>query len=67
MSEEKIMDSGKRESNATGALREPDEGKGHFELMSLYSTARLARWYELGSKKICSEKLGKGCFRQSLF
>lgn len=71
MPENKISDSGKRESNATGATREPDKGKGHYELMSLYATARLARWYELGAEKYAPRNWEKGvsvnrCFRAIL-
>ena len=50
--EGKINDGGERISYGEGmAVREPSSGKGRYDLISPFAVMRLAKWYELGSKK----------------
>lgn len=59
--EGKIADSGERLSYGDGmAVREPTEGKGRYDLISPFATSRLAKWYELGSKKYSARNWEKG-------
>lgn len=46
-----IKDSGAREEFGNGAVRDTQEGKGRFDLISPVGTRRLARRYELGAVK----------------
>lgn len=56
-----IDDSGKRISYGEGmAIREPSDGKGRYDLISPFATMRLARWYELGSKKYADRNWERG-------
>lgn len=56
-----INDGGARMSYGEGkAIREPSEGKGRFDLISPFALYRLARWYELGSKKYSDRNWEKG-------
>lgn len=55
-----IDDSGKRESLETGAIREPDVGKGRFDLISPFAEERIAKWYELGARKYSDRNWEKG-------
>ena len=55
-----MVDNGKRTQYESGALREPQEGKGRFDLITPYGLMRLARWYELGAKKYADRNWEKG-------
>ena len=55
-----MVDNGKRTQYESGALREPQEGKGRFDLITPYGLMRLARWYELGAKKYTDRNWEKG-------
>lgn len=55
-----MQDNGKRLVYETGALREPQDGKGRFDLISPFALFRLARWYELGAKKYGYRNWEKG-------
>ena len=47
-----IDDGGQRISYGEGkAIREPSAGKGRYDLITPFGIMRLAKWYELGSKK----------------
>lgn len=53
---EKINDSGQRISYGEGkAVREPTTGKGRYDLITPFGIDRLAKWYELGSRKYTKE------------
>lgn len=57
----KMDDTGKRISYGKDkAVREPMDGKGRFDLITPFGLARLARWYELGSKKYSDRNWEKG-------
>ena len=58
--EKKILDSGKRESFATGSVRDTGEGKGRFDLMPYYSLFKLAQHFEEGAKKYADDNWRKG-------
>ncbi len=55
-----VLDSGKREKFATGAVRDVREGKGRFDLVSPFALMRLARWYEAGARKYSERNWEKG-------
>jgi hypothetical protein len=55
-----IKDSGERDTYNSGAVRDNHEGKGRFDLISIQGLLRLARWYELGSKKYSDRNWEKG-------
>lgn len=58
---EEIGDGGKRISYGEGlAEREPSDGKGRFDLISPFALTRIAKWYELGSKKYKDRNWEKG-------
>lgn len=46
-----MQDGGKRVDCGTGAMREPESGKGRFDLIPPEPMFRLARWYEQGAVK----------------
>ena len=57
----KIDDSGARISYGDEkAIREPSTGKGRFDLITPFGLTRLAKWYELGSKKYSDRNWEKG-------
>ena len=59
--EEKIVDSGRRMVYDTGgAMREPSEGKGRYDLVSPFAIRRLAKWMEVGAKKYAPRNWEKG-------
>ena len=47
----KLQDSGKREIFPSGGKRDPQEGKGRYDLISPLALRRLAIVYEKGAKK----------------
>ena len=56
-----IDDSGARMSYGNEkAIREPSTGKGRFDLITPFGLTRLAKWYELGSKKYSDRNWEKG-------
>jgi hypothetical protein len=55
-----LKDSGERESEPTGALREPSTGRGAYELITPEGLKRLAIIYEKGSKKYSPRNWEKG-------
>lgn len=56
-----INDSGKRITYGENmAIREPTDGKGRFDLITPFGLERLAKWYELGSKKYTERNWEKG-------
>lgn len=56
-----INDSGQRISYGDNkAIREPSDGKGRFDLVTPFGLMRLAKWYELGSKKYADRNWEKG-------
>ena len=56
-----IDDSGKRINYGEGAaIREPSDGKGRYDLITPFGLMRLAKWYELGSKKYADRNWEKG-------
>ena len=56
-----IDDSGARMSYGDEkAIREPSTGKGRFDLITPFGLNRLAKWYELGSKKYSDRNWEKG-------
>lgn len=59
--EGKINDGGKRIDFGEGcAVREPSDGKGRPDLISPFGLTRVAKWYELGSKKYADRNWEKG-------
>lgn len=57
----KMNDGGERITYGEGrAMREPSTGKGRYDLISPFATMRLAKWYELGSKKYADRNWEKG-------
>jgi hypothetical protein len=57
----KIDDKGERMSYGENmAVREPTEGKGRYDLITPFAEDRLAKWYELGSKKYADRNWEKG-------
>ena len=66
-----MQDSGQRKEEASGALREPDEGRGAYELIGTEGLRRLAVVYEQGAKKYAPRNWEKGlpwsrCFRSAV-
>lgn len=61
-----LNDNGVHNKMKSGALRETNEGKGRFDLMSPYALLRVARIHEKGSKKYSPRNWEKG-MRFSLF
>ena len=55
-----LEDSGKRETYASGCVREPQNGKGRYDLIGTEGLRRLALVYELGSKKYAERNWEKG-------
>lgn len=55
-----IHDSGNREDCGTGAVRDTQEGKGRFDLITPEGLFRLARWYELGANKYSDRNWERG-------
>ena len=55
-----LNDSGVHNKMKSGALRETNEGKGRFDLMSPYALLRVARIHEKGSKKYLPRNWEKG-------
>lgn len=56
-----INDGGERISYGEGnAIREPSTGKGRYDLITPFGIMRLAKWYELGSKKYADRNWEKG-------
>lgn len=55
-----LNDSGVHNKMKSGALREANEGKGRFDLMSPYALLRVARIHEKGSKKYSPRNWEKG-------
>lgn len=47
----KLKDSGKRVEHANGALKEPSDGRGRYDLLSTFATRRKAIHYEAGAEK----------------
>ena len=61
MLEENINDGGERTSyGENAAIREPDDGKGRPDLISPWALTRLAKWYELGSRKYADRNWERG-------
>ena len=56
----KVMDSGKVQEFATGAVRDTQEGKGRFDLLPYYAITRLAKLFENGAKRYSEENWKKG-------
>lgn len=56
----KINDGGQRITYGEGAMREPTDGKGRYDLISPFATRRLAKWLELGAKKYAPRNWEKG-------
>ncbi len=57
----KINDGGERISYGEGrAIREPSTNKGRFDLITPFGLTRIAKWYELGSKKYSDRNWEKG-------
>ena len=55
-----LKDGGEREVNETGYLREPNSGRGRYELISPIMLRRLAILYERGAEKYDSRNWEKG-------
>ena len=53
-------DSGHRQEFETGAVRDRQEGKGRFDLISVFAMQRLAGVYERGAAKYASRNWEKG-------
>lgn len=47
-------------NDGKGAVRERAEGKGRYDLLPVFATRRLARWYELGAGKYGDRNWEKG-------
>ena len=57
----KIEDGGERVAYGESmAVREPDAGKGRYDLITPYGVERLALWYELGANKYSERNWEKG-------
>ena len=56
----KVKDSGKRQEFKTGAVRDIQEGKGRYDLISPIALERLAKHYENGAKKYGPHNWQKG-------
>lgn len=55
-----VKDSGKRQEFSTGSVRDTQEGKGRYDLISPIALARLAKHYENGAKKYGDRNWEKG-------
>lgn len=55
-----INDGGSRQAFDTGAIREGQENKGRFDLITPVGLTRLAKWYELGAMKYSDRNWEKG-------
>ena len=55
-----MQDSGEREVFETGGVREPDKGKGFWELIPYDAMIRIAVWYEEGAEKYGPRNWEKG-------
>lgn len=53
-------DSGKREKHQTGAVRDTREGKGRYDLMSIFALKRYAEIMERGAAKYSNRNWEKG-------
>lgn len=62
-----IKDNGARESFASGAIKEPKNGQGRFDLISVPALMRLAVWYEKGAEKYADRNWEKGIPAHKLF
>lgn len=51
MDYKEVKDSGKRQNFSTGSVRDTQEGKGRFDLISPIALKRLAQHFENGAKK----------------
>ena len=58
--EPKILDSGKRQSFSSGAVRDTQESKGDFSLLSFYSIMELAKHFQRGASKYDKNNWRKG-------
>jgi hypothetical protein len=56
----KVKDSGKRQEFVTGAVRDIQQGKGRFDLISPIALKRLAKHYENGAIKYGDRNWEKG-------
>ena len=57
---DKVKDSGKRQEFKTGSVRDTNEGKGRYDLISPISLARLAKHFENGAVKYGDRNWEKG-------
>jgi len=55
-----LKDSGKRENFPTGAIREPNDGRGRYDLISPIALRELAIHYERGAEKYMDRNWEKG-------
>jgi hypothetical protein len=55
-----IKDSGARQAFSTGSVRDTQEGKGRFDLLPTRAITRIARHFEVGSKKYGDRNWEKG-------
>lgn len=55
-----MKDNGERMQFETGAIREPHDGKGRYDLIPQEMIDRLAKWYEQGAKKYADRNWEKG-------
>lgn len=55
-----LPDSGTRREFVTGAVRDAEEGKGRYDLISVFALRRLAKHYEAGAKKYNDRNWEKG-------
>ena len=55
-----VKDSGKRQEFNTGSVRDTQEGKGRFDLVSTIALRRLAQHYENGARKYAARNWEKG-------
>lgn len=60
MSFDKVQDSGIRQNFTTGSVRDTNEGKPRFDLISLLASQRLAMHYANGAKKYGDRNWEKG-------
>ena len=57
---DKVKDSGKRQEFSTGSVRDTQEGKGRFDLISTIALRRLAKHYQAGADKYAGRNWEKG-------
>ena len=60
MAKKDLPDSGERVQYPTGAVREPQSGKGRFDLISPIALMRLAQHYEAGAAKYGGANMRRG-------